>query len=414
MATVKNYTIPDWHQANSNIQSDATEQRYLSNETKYESRRTVDVTNNRTRWEKHLNDVRLEDRLIDIEKWRNELERVLSNADQEIRLLQDFKDNCDHALAQKAIPESVNAECLAIRSQRREIDHVLDKVNDELLHEEKLVAECKRILAARSAEAFDMLMKLKAGRDAVASDLGGKYQATDIDQTALGLNENSTGLVYVRDLSRVALGNSTPESWNAFSQNNRDNMEELIRQSTLLRDMIETDIQNTANDLEAQRLAVNYAFRNRIHEFEQAKSELIWQKERTQEELAEIEAEIRGLEAAIAAKAGPLKVAYSRLELRKERPGIEFCKDSPALGLHEEIRLLEKSLDELRSRLAESHAARDRLSKTLATISHDLDLKIFSLNLDNRCMDVRKKLTVPLARTPNVESTRDTFTRTFN
>ena len=43
----------------------------------YESRRTVDVTNNRTRWEKHLNDVRLEDRLIDIEKWRNELERVL-------------------------------------------------------------------------------------------------------------------------------------------------------------------------------------------------------------------------------------------------------------------------------------------------------------------------------------------------
>merc|ERR1711893_254772 len=95
---------------------------------------------------------------------------------------------------------------------------------------------------------------------------------------------------------------------------------------TLLRDMIETDIQNTANDLEAQRLAVNYAFRNRIHEFEQAKSELIWQKERTEEELAEIEAEIRGLEAAIAAKAGPLKVAYSRLELRKERPGIEFCK----------------------------------------------------------------------------------------
>ena len=39
-------------------------------------------------------------------------EPILSNADQEIRLLQDFKDNCDHALAQKAIPESVNAECL--------------------------------------------------------------------------------------------------------------------------------------------------------------------------------------------------------------------------------------------------------------------------------------------------------------
>ena len=61
-------------------------------------------------------------------------------------------------------------------------------------------------------------------------------------------------------------------------------------------------------------------------QFEQAKSELIWQKERTQEELAEIEAEIRGIESAIDAKNGPLKVAYSRLELRKERPGIEFCE----------------------------------------------------------------------------------------
>ena len=36
---------------------------------------------------------------------------------------------------------------LAIRSQRREIDHVLDKPNDELIQEEKLVAEAKRILA---------------------------------------------------------------------------------------------------------------------------------------------------------------------------------------------------------------------------------------------------------------------------
>ena len=43
---------------------------------------------------------------------------------------------------------------------------------------------------------------------------------------------------------------------------------------------------------------------NVYFQFEQAKSELIWQKERTQEELAEIEAEIRGIESAIDAKNG--------------------------------------------------------------------------------------------------------------
>jgi len=380
---------------------------------KFAARRTVDVTNNQTRWDKYHNDCRLDDRLIAIDKWKNELERVLSNTDREINHLNDFKDNCDHAFAAKSIPESVCAENLAIRDERREIDVVLDKVNDELHKEQALIEDIKSILAKRSSEAFDQLMKLKRARENLANDLNGKYAAQDIDSTARGLNEQSTGMSYIRDMGRVALGNSTPESWHAFSQKNRDEAEECIRISVALRDLIETDIADTSNDLESQRLATNYAFRNRIHEFEQAKSELIWQKERTEEELAEIEAEIRGIESAIDAKNGPLKVAYSRLELRKERPGIEFCKDSPAFGLHEEIRNLEESLAQLKQRLEEANQNRDRLARTLATISHDLDLKIYSLNLDNRCMDCRKKLTVPLARTANINPTQDTFTKAF-
>lgn len=71
------------------------------------------------------------------------------------------------------------------------------------------------------------------------------------------------------------MGVSDPASWNAFSATNRDNMEQLIAASIQLRDLIETDIQNTANDLEAQRLATNYAFRNRIHEVRKTSSCLI-------------------------------------------------------------------------------------------------------------------------------------------
>ena len=62
-------------------------------------------------------------------------------------------------------------------------------------------------------------------------------------------------LSFLRDLGRVAEGNSTPESWNAFSTKNRDDCEEEIRASIHLRSLIESDIQNTANDLEAQRIA---------------------------------------------------------------------------------------------------------------------------------------------------------------
>ena len=132
-------------------------------------------------------------------------------------------------------------------------------------------------------------MKLKRARENLANDLNGKYAAQDIDSTARGLNEQSTGISYIRfaimkinfccklnisrylckkysDMGRVALGNSTPESWHAFSEKNRDEAEECIRISVALRDLIETDIADTSNDLESQRLATNYAFRNRIHE----------------------------------------------------------------------------------------------------------------------------------------------------
>ena len=64
----------------------------------------------------------------------------------------------------------------------------------------------------------------------------------------------------------MALGNSDPAAWHAFSVKNRDEAESAIRASVALRDLIETDINDTSNDLESQRLATNYAFRNRIHE----------------------------------------------------------------------------------------------------------------------------------------------------
>ena len=54
------------------------------------------------------------------------------------------------------------------------------------------------------------------------------------------------------DMGRVALGHSTPESWHSFSEKNRDEAEECIRISVALRDLIETDICDTSNDLESQ------------------------------------------------------------------------------------------------------------------------------------------------------------------
>ena len=132
------HSLRDWYQANENIMGDAANQRFDSNATKvrkhlissiwnqgrltwlifcfqFAARRTVNETDNQTRWDKYLNDCRLDDRLVQIEQWRCELERVLGNADAEINLLARMKDDCDAALSAKAIPESCCAECLGKR-----------------------------------------------------------------------------------------------------------------------------------------------------------------------------------------------------------------------------------------------------------------------------------------------------------
>ena len=51
-----------------------------------------------------------------------------------------------------------------------------------------------------------------------------------------------------------------------------------MKASKHLREAIFATLTQTANDVEAQRQATEYGFRKRIHETEQAKSELEWQQ----------------------------------------------------------------------------------------------------------------------------------------
>lgn len=78
--------------------------------------------------------------------------------------------------------------------------------------------------------------------------------------------------------TRTIKGSVTPETWDSFSNYNKLRAEAEMKASRHLREAIFATLQQTANDLEAQRKASEYAFRKRTHESEQAKSELEWQQ----------------------------------------------------------------------------------------------------------------------------------------
>ena len=73
-------------------------------------------------------------------------------------------------------------------------------------------------------------------------------------------------------------GSVTPETWDSFSNYNKLRAEAEMKASKHLREAIFATLKQTANDLEAQRQATEYSFRKRIHETNQARSELEWQQ----------------------------------------------------------------------------------------------------------------------------------------
>jgi len=65
-------------------------------------------------------------------RWKDVLERTVSELDREIAALSDSKDALEQALEAKNLPTDVNVENLVTREGRRDIDVVEDEVEDQL------------------------------------------------------------------------------------------------------------------------------------------------------------------------------------------------------------------------------------------------------------------------------------------
>lgn len=115
--------------------------------------------------------------------------------------------------------------------------------------------------------------------------------------------------------------------------------------SIQMRELINNILQDTSRDMREQADRVENAFAKRIEEMAGAKakmenqlhnvyhflfftnSNLISTIKKTIDEISRQENNILELKKAIRAKEAPMKVAQTRLNDRKARPGIELCRD---------------------------------------------------------------------------------------
>jgi len=386
------YATSDWFTSNYTISTNAERQRNASHDIRQEGRFLRNETDNKTKWDQLDNNTRLADRVDHIRKWKDILEKTLADLDKEIADLSESKEQTELALEAKNLPTEVNIENLVTREGRQDIDVVEDEVEDQLLKEKEVIDGIKKQLQTKIDESFEQLCVLQEARQQVLADLQDKNIALGIDVEQYNLTEESPNISFKPDPLRVPKGSTTPQQWEDFSRYNKERAEAEMANSRRLREAIHHTLQQTDNDLKAQDTATDYATRKRMHEFERAIDELNWQKQQTEEEIAELEEDIRRLNDAIRAKINPMKLAQTRLENRTYRPNVELCRDNPQYGLTDEVKQLEASKKALEEKLKQSQHALDGLEQNLHRINQDLQCKMNSLKLDQQCMASREKL----------------------
>ena len=119
---------------------------------------------------------------------------------------------------------------------------------------------------------------MQEARHQLHLDITDKHTTLELDAECYHLNNKSANIGFQVNPTCTVKGSVTPETWDSFSNYNKLRAEAEMKASKHLREAIFATLKQTANDLEAQRQATEYSFRKRIHETNQARSELEWQQ----------------------------------------------------------------------------------------------------------------------------------------
>uniref|UniRef100_A0A671YZZ4 Tektin n=1 Tax=Sparus aurata TaxID=8175 RepID=A0A671YZZ4_SPAAU len=348
------HSVSEWYSNNHQLSETAQHERHVSNVIRQEGRSLRNETNCQTTWDERDTSRRLRDRTWDVARCKEALEACAQKVDQEMEALTLTKEQTEQALAATAVPLEVSSECLTLRDGRRGYELVVDPVDEQLKREVELIEKVQQVLQQHIDKSFEQLCVLQEARHQLTADLQNKMDALDIDMSCLSLTIKSPQISLKTNPTRIPSGSSTPQEWIQFSQYNMANAQEAMQVSYQMREEMSLTRAQLQNELDTQRRAAEFALRKRNHHEEQARDELEWQIKNTEDEMAEMESDIQGLDADLQAKTASLKLAHTRLENRTNRPGMDLCRDEVQHGLVNEIHQLEATNTALKQKLSEA------------------------------------------------------------
>ena len=170
--------------------------------------------------------------------------------------------------------------------------------------------------------------------------------------------------------------------WENYSDDNIKNAEATRLNSVKLRNIVDSNLQQVANDIDKQIENTNRAFQRRIWEEIDAKTKLEDQVKDVTKLIDNMEENIKNVEKAILDKENYLKLAHTRLDVRTNRPHIELVRDPAQYKLVKEVQEIEDSIRRLQERLNESHKKLKDLDRDKLVLMKDIEVKANTIRLD--------------------------------
>ena len=155
-----------------------------------------------------------------------------------------------------------------------------------------------------------------------------------------------------------------------------------MKGAVALADSIVLEFGEMVDKMQAEKLAFSVSARDDVQQLLVA----------TKEELARTEHEIEFLETAISEKMHPLSFATQRLATRSERPAQENTIDSVHHALIQEVAELDASVSTLQKELNINMNNQSDLKTMEAMLEEDFGIKKVTVNLEQRCTNIRKFL----------------------
>ena len=178
------------------------------------------------------------------------------------------------------------------------------------------------------------------------------------------------------------LSSFSEEQWENFSDINIKNGEATRLNSIQLRNIVDSNLQQVANDIHKQIELTNKAFDRRIWETKDAKAKLELQVQDVTKLIDNLEENIKNIEKAILDKENYLKLAHTRLDVRSNRVNIELVRDPAQYKLIKEVQEIEDSISRLQERLNDSHRQLKNLDRDKLVLEKDIEVKTNTVRID--------------------------------